>query len=127
VENQRGVSIVFILGAVAIGVLVRSVARTVMQTLAWEDPTFGGVLTLSLGLGLVGGIVGFFVLIRNAKASSFTDEVLSELTRVTWPSRDETLNNTGIVVGATIFFSALLAVYDFTWAKITELFLYSSG
>ena len=126
-ENQRGVSLVFIFGAVAVGVLVRSLAWTVMQAMVWEDPALAGPLTLSWLLGIVAGVIGFFALMRHPKSSGFVDETISELRKVTWPSRDETMGNTGVVVGATVFFSLLLAVYDFAWAEITQLFLYSSG
>ncbi len=126
-EHQRGIALTFIAGAVAIGIFVRSLLRAVMTAFLIEDPTFGGFVTLSWVFGLVGGVAGFFLLLRNQKASSFVDQTLSELGRVHWPPREETLNNTGIVVGATAFFAGLLSVYDFTWAKITEFFLYSSG
>jgi len=53
--------------------------------------------------------------------------VVSELKRVTWPTREETIGNTGIVVGATLFFATLLASYDFLWAKLTGIFLYTTG
>ena len=126
-EHQRGIALTFIAAAVAIGIFVRSLLRSLMVAFLIEDPSFGGFVTLSWVVGLVGGVVGFLLLLRSQKASSFTDETLTELGRVHWPPREETLNNTGIVVGATAFFAGLLAFYDFTWAKITEFFLYSSG
>jgi len=126
VENQRPVAVVFIAGAVLLGVFVRSLVVAVMGYAVLEDPTVAGVAA-SVLVGVVAGIVGFFVLLRNEKATTFTDSVVSELKRVTWPSRDETFSNTGIVVGAAIFFASLLSAYDFLWAKLTGLFLYTTG
>lgn len=126
-ENQRGVALTFIIGAIAAGVLVRSVVWSTMQAMVWEDPALAGPFTLSWLLGVLGGVIGFFAIMRHSTSTAFVDETISELRKVTWPSRDETMGNTGVVVGATVFFALLLAVYDFAWAEITQLFLYSSG
>lgn len=126
-ENQRSVTTAFVIGGLASGYLVRSALRSVMGNFATEDQMIAGVLPVSMLIGIVAGLVGFFVLLRNERAVLFTDSVVTELESVTWPDREETIGNTGIVVGATVFFSVLLAVYDFGWAKLTEIFLYSPG
>ena len=40
------------------------------------------------------------------------DRVRSELKRVTWPTRNEVLRWTGVVVGALLFFGIFVAVLD---------------
>ena len=42
----------------------------------------------------------------------FLKEVRSELKRVTWPTRNEVLRWTGVVVGALLFFGIFVAVLD---------------
>ena len=42
----------------------------------------------------------------------FLKEVRSELKRVTWPTRNEVLSWTGVVVGALLFFGIFVAVLD---------------
>jgi preprotein translocase SecE subunit len=127
VENQRAVTLSFVVGGVLVGVFVRSLVSAVMGYAALEDPILGGVLAASVVIGIVAGIVGFFVLLRTEKATTFVDSVWSELKKVSWPTREETTNNTTIVVGATLFFATLLAAYDFTWAKVTGFFLFNVG
>jgi preprotein translocase SecE subunit len=127
VENQRAVTLSFLVGAILVGVFVRSLVVAVMGYAVLEDPILGGVLPASVVVGVVAAIVGFFVALRMEVATTFTDSVWTELQKVTWPSREETTNNTTIVVGATLFFATLLAVYDFTWAKVTGLFLFNAG
>ncbi|MFZ5478276.1 MAG: preprotein translocase subunit SecE [Myxococcota bacterium] len=117
----------FIVGAVLLGVFLRSLVAAVMGYAVLEDPIVGGVLPLSTLLGVVGGIAGFFVGLRVEKAVTFVDSVVSELKKVSWPSREETTSNTTIVLGASVFFASLLAVYDFAWAKVTGLFLFTGG
>ncbi len=125
-ENQRAVAVLFIIGGVLAGVFFRSLSLAVMGYAVLEDPLLVGLPASTL-IGVVAGIVALVVLLRNEKASTFTDSVVSELKRVTWPSREETFSNTGIVVGATVFFATLLSTYDFLWAKLTGLFLYTTG
>ena len=126
-ENQRAVGVLFIIGGVLAGVFFRSLAVAVMGYAVLEDKLVLGIAPQSTLVGLVAGVIALVVLLRNEAARTFTDSVVSELRRVTWPSREETIGNTGIVVGATVFFATLLSSYDFLWAKLTGLFLYTTG
>lgn len=126
-ENQRVVAVLFILGGILAGVFVRSLVLAVMGYAVLEDTLLGGIVPVSTLIGVLAGIVSLVVLLRNEKANVFTDQVLTELRLVTWPTREETFSNTGIVVGATVFFAALLSSYDFLWAKLTGIFLYTTG
>jgi len=126
VENQRAVGVLFILASVLGGVFARSFTVAVMNYAAIQDLVVAGVAVSTL-VGAVGGVATLVVLFRNQRASAFTDSVVSELARVTWPTREETFGNTGIVIGATVFFATLLSTYDFLWAKLTGLFLYTTG
>lgn len=125
-ENQRAVAVLFIIGGVLAGVFFRSLSVAVMAYAVLEDRLIAGIAVSTI-VGVVAGVVTLLVLLRNQAASTFTDSVVSELKRVTWPTREETISNTGIVVGATLFFAALLSTYDFLWAKLTGLFLYTTG
>ena len=46
------------------------------------------------------------------KRFKFLREVKAELKRVTWPTRDEVLRWTGVVVAALVFFGVFVAVLD---------------
>jgi len=127
VENQRAVTLLFIVGGILVGVFVHSLFLGVSGYAAFEDHTLLGFVQLSVLVSVVAAIAAFFIGIRNPIASTFVDSVVSELLNVTWPSREETTRNTGVVVGAAVFFATLLACYDFAWAKLTGLFLYSMG
>lgn len=124
VENQRAITLLFIVGGVLAGIFLRSLTGSVLGYGSWPDPLLGGVVTASTLAAAAGGVVAFLVAIRNERATTFADSVISELKKVTWPTREETTGNTGVVVGATIFFSLLLAAYDFAWAELTSQFLY---
>jgi len=63
VENQRAVTVLFIIGGLLTGVFFRSLTMAVMGVQAWEDPLLAGLAPLSTVIGVVFGIVGFFVLL----------------------------------------------------------------
>lgn len=125
-ENQRSTILVFLVAGIAGGVFVWQAAMAIVAFAALEDPILAGVLNTSSFLGLLTGAATSFGLMRVHKARTFVDSVWVELYRATWPTREETMSNTGVVVGATLFFSALLSVYDLVWGTVTDFFLYSA-
>jgi preprotein translocase subunit SecE len=66
-----------------------------------------------------------------AKASAKKDNVIikylketrAELRKVNWPSRQEALNLTLIVVAFTIFMAALLGIIDYIFALVFGLII----
>ncbi len=126
-ENQRAVAVLFIIGGVLAGVFFRSATLAVIGYASLEDPLLGGIVASSGVAGFIAGVITLGVLLRNQRAGEFVDSVVTELKNVTWPSREETFSNTGIVIGSTVFFATLLASYDFLWAKLTGLFIYTTG
>lgn len=51
----------------------------------------------------------------------FIRETRSELKKVVWPSRQDTLRMSGIVIGVTLSMAAGLAIVDFLFARIIGL------
>ncbi len=54
----------------------------------------------------------------------FLKEVRTEMKKVNWPSRKETLNYTLIVVGASLAVAAFLGGLDFLFATFLEKFIF---
>lgn len=125
-ENQRAVTVLFIVGGLLAGVFVRSLSGAVIEYAHLPNPLVVGIALPAI-LGAISGGATSIALLRTERARAFTDDVVTELQRVTWPTREETLGNTGIVVSATLFFASLLSAYDFLWARLTGIFLYTTG
>ena len=53
----------------------------------------------------------------------YIKETRSELRKVTWPTRQEALNLTLIVVGFTILMAALLGAIDYVFAWVFSLII----
>jgi len=57
---------------------------------------------------------------RNLKVRTMAEEVAEELTKVTWPSRDEVINSTSVVIVTTIFATVFFALMDQFWLWVTK-------
>jgi preprotein translocase subunit SecE len=57
------------------------------------------------------------------RVQEFTREVLAEFRRVTWPSRQELINATVVVVAVTVILAFFLGAVDVALARIVEKIL----
>lgn len=126
-SKQRYVMLAFIIGSILVGLTLQSAIVSAFAQFAWPDNRLGGILNTSTTLSIIGGGLTFFVLIRTRRALNFSSEVVGELVRVTWPSRDETVRASTTVVLTTLLTAALLAFYDYTWKQLADLFLFGNS
>ena len=57
---------------------------------------------------------------RDLKVRTMAEEVAEELTKVTWPTRDEVTNSTTVVIITTIFATIFFALMDQFWLWVTK-------
>ncbi len=55
------------------------------------------------------------------KATKFLKEVQTELKKVTWPTREQALRLTGIVVGVSLVVGLYIGVLDYGLTKLVGL------
>ena len=70
----------------------------------------------SVGLG---GLV-FLVLWRHQQANQFMNEVMVELSRVTWPTQKETSSATVVVIVMVLISGAVLGFLDYVWTSLLK-------
>jgi preprotein translocase subunit SecE len=54
------------------------------------------------------------------KIISFFQESFAELKKVTWPSREETVSSTKVVLVSTLIIAGMLGLVDFVLFKIVD-------
>ena len=59
------------------------------------------------------------------KVSAFLQESKQELLRVNWPSRQETMRLTLVVVAVSLLVAIFLGALDFAFTQLLELFILS--
>ncbi|MDP2637261.1 MAG: preprotein translocase subunit SecE [bacterium] len=57
------------------------------------------------------------------KLGAFLKEVRVEARRVNWPTRQETVKNTLVVLGFTVVVALFLGAFDFLFTQVLERFL----
>jgi preprotein translocase subunit SecE len=57
---------------------------------------------------------------NRTRARTLVEEVAEELTKVTWPSKDEVTNSTTVVVLTTLFATVFFALMDQFWLWVTK-------
>lgn len=127
-NHQRYVLLAFVVGALFVAAVLQSAVSSLVVYLDMQDlRLMGGLFNMSDLIAVVGGLVTFFGLLRNAQAVQFTDEVVGELLKVTWPTREEALQATSTVIFTALFVAAVIGFYDLVWNNVASFFLYTSG
>lgn len=125
-QHQRWVVLSFLVAAVLVGWTVQAASVSGFAQFAIPDQRMGPV-TLSTVLALVAGAITLVALLRNEQWVAYTDECVDELSKVTWPSREETIRASTTVVVTTLLVAALLGLYDFVWKNLADLVLLTEG
>lgn len=91
-------------------------------TLIWDRFAEPQPTLATLG-ALVVSAVTTYALYRHEKINQVTHEVVAELTKVTWPGREETRVSTIVVIIASVIASIIIGVFDAAWSWVTD-FIY---
>ena len=91
-----------------------------LVTLIWsnfaEPPA-----TAITGLAAVVGLGSAIALYRNERIHTLVTDVVTELAKVTWPSRSETYASTVVVIVTSLIAAAIVGAFDFVWSFFTDL------
>jgi len=119
---QRWVSFSFIACAVLIAFLLDRSFGFVAST--WDLETRIRNIELVTRVGsLVVGVAAYMALSRTASIQKYTEEVVTELTKVTWPASRETFASTGVVIVMVVISAVVLGLLDFVWTKLMQWIL----
>jgi preprotein translocase SecE subunit len=113
--------------AAMVGWAVQAACVSAFAQFAILDQTVLNLVNRSTLAGIVCGFSTFFAMIRSRKTIEFCDEVVGELHKVTWPTKDETIRASTTVIMTTLFIAAVLAAYDVVWKNLADLVLFTEG
>ena len=125
-SNQKYIVTIMFVVSFLISVSVQGLMIPILAKNEIGDPIIlGGFRSSSIGVFLF-GIAVFFALNRHPLIVGFSNNVVTELRRVFWPDKEETVRFTTIVIGVTLFVAFMLGLYDFVWGEVTERMLYNA-
>jgi preprotein translocase subunit SecE len=120
--SQRFVYAAYFAGGIAIAFLLSKAMSYAWLRLSTYKPQIGEpheeiVMPIA-------GLIGLFTAIyyyRDQKTRTLAEEVASELGKVTWPTRDEVMNGTFVVIVTTLVATTFFALMDRFWGFVTNL------
>ncbi|MBK8014701.1 MAG: preprotein translocase subunit SecE [Deltaproteobacteria bacterium] len=90
--------------------------------LSLPDPALiGSGFTATTLVGLLGAGAAVFLSLRSRRVRTYSDEVVAELVKVSWPDRQETKRSTVVVIVTSLVLAAMMGVFDEVWGTITGL------
>jgi preprotein translocase SecE subunit len=125
-NNQRYIVFTLLSIAAIVGVSIRGLSVPLLTRLDVGDPRVFGLQATVWGTLFI-GLITFVILNRHPKVVSFSDASITALREVVWPNREETIRFTNIVIAVTLFIALALGLYDYLWAEITQLFLFTES
>ena len=121
-DVRRYVSITYlVLGAVVAWVLMRTVESTLGLFGPGADRYLFAGIQLSSFVGIGAGVALVVWAWRNERLYTWVNEVITELTRVTWPDAEDTRRSTTIVIGFALVLGGLLAVMDLLGKTVIDM------
>ena len=110
-------TLAFIGAAILVGfILARGLNAAFFYSGVEDIALAGKSLTLSNAIAAVAAIIAGVVCFRHPVVKTLADEVALELSKVTWPSRQETWAATVVVIATVAISAAYLGVFDAVWS-----------
>lgn len=110
------------------GILVWFLTRATIQYFYltfFQIRRLAGITALRELIPVVLGAVTFAILYRNPRINTLLDEVVGELRKVTWPSRDDVVKSTTVVIVCIVVASLIFAGFDVVWGRVITFLLHS--
>ncbi len=126
-NNQKYVLMSFFAAAVLVGMSLQGLGGPLLANFEVSNPEIALGLNATNLVAFIAGVITFLVLNRHLAAYRFTDEVVSEFRKVSWPTREETVRSTTVVIVFTVVVASTLAGYDWIWGEITSRVLFTES
>jgi preprotein translocase subunit SecE len=118
-QHQKWVNLSYLTVAVLLAYIVFSLAGKVVGAYDLEARIHSIDLVLR-GVSVAAGAILFVVLYRNDQVNQFMNEVVVELSRVTWPTQKDTTSATFVVIVMVIISGMILGLLDYCWVQLLK-------
>jgi len=120
--SSRFVYAAYFGGAIAIAFLFSKAGNYAWTRLSQWKPTLGEphdeiLMPIS---AVIGGVAAIYYW-KRTRARQLVEEVADELSKVTWPSKEEVTNGTAVVLVTTALATIFFALMDRFWGFVTNL------
>ena len=120
-RNQKLVSLIYLACGFVAWLITRELTAMVWALARLPQPV-EWVLPPSDIIAIGAGAATFILMLRSTIVTTFTNDTLTELGKVTWPNRKETVISTGVVSVLVAIASGLLFMFDMLWGAMIRIF-----
>lgn len=124
-KNEKIVIWTFFVFGILVWFLLGRFFAEMMTVFGIVDPLWNtflkDVLPVSSIIGFVFAVALTFFIVKSEKAREWGVNVVSELKKVTWPTKPEIKAATVIVIVFVAVLTVILASFDYIWGGITSL------
>src|SRR6185437_484780 len=121
-QFQKWVNLSYLTVAAIMGLLVFTLVNKLVGTYDLETQIRNIELFVQVGSVACGAIL-FVILYRNDTANQFMNEVMLELSRVTWPTQKETTSATIVTFVMVLISGIALGFFDWLWGALMKFVL----
>lgn len=122
--SSRIVLAFFMVSTVLTAILYTKIMSGLFTVLGIKDPAvLGRDFTNSTMIALAMTVATLFYTLRATVAYGFVKQVAEELVKVTWPTFDESKQNTSSTVWVTAVIALILFVFDWVFGNLTDFLL----
>lgn len=121
--NQRIVSFSLFLAAILTVYVLGELLSQLWGYYQWPEYLIIGQYGIPWAISLGVSSVLWIVLARHESVNPFLLEVVAELKQVTWPTKQEIVSHTKVVILTVVIVAAILGTFDLFWAKVSKLLL----
>jgi preprotein translocase SecE subunit len=121
-QRQKWVNLVFTAVALVVAAILFVALTKIAAIYNLESSLKSIDLVIRLGSIVLGAGLGLGLYLNDA-SNAFTNEVVLEMTRVTWPATKESMNATIWVILFVLVAGAVLGAFDSLWAWIIKIII----
>jgi preprotein translocase subunit SecE len=121
-QFQKWVNLSYLATAALLGYLVFALSTKLVGVYDLETRVHSIGLILQIAAVVIAGIA-FLVVYQNDDANQFMNEVMLELSRVSWPTTKETSSSTVVVMIMVLICGVILGLFDYLWISALKWLL----
>lgn len=124
-SDKKWINLSYITATLLLAWVLDKTLRLVAGVANLSNPMVMGVVKASTLISVVGlGIVAYFYF-RQPKVEAFSQDVVQEVKKVTWPPRKTVYLSTVVVVIGVLIVAVILGLYDWLCASLVGLLINS--
>ncbi len=118
-QHQKWVYLSYLAVAALVGYIFFALGLKLSGSFDWEARVQNIELIFRIASIAVAGLI-FLSLYKNDRSNQFMNEVVTELSRVTWPTQKETASATIVVMIMVLISGMILGLLDYLWTTLLQ-------